>query len=72
MTASDNVDSTNRYPGTFSRTAGRAVRPLIASSAAATNAVAPNSATGMPRMVLKRLRYTCVQLMVSLTSQKLR
>ena len=53
MTASESVDRTKRYPGTLSRTAGRAVNPLIDSSAAPTNAVAPKSATGMPRTVLK-------------------
>ena len=39
--------------------------------AAKANQIAPKIATGTPRNVLKRLAYTCVQLTVALTSQKL-
>ena len=50
---------------------GRAVTPATDSSAAHTNQIAPKIATGTPRNVPKRLWYTCVQLTVALTSQKL-
>jgi hypothetical protein len=56
----------------LSRTDCRAVRPATVISAAATNHTPPKIATGIPWNVLKRLWYTWVQLIVALTSQKLR
>ncbi len=52
MTASASVEPTKRYPGTLSRTAGRARMPATDSNAANANQIAPNSATGTPRTVL--------------------
>ena len=65
------VDPAKRYPGTLSRTSGRATKPAMARSVAKANQIAPNTATGMPPNVPNRLEYTCVQLTVALTSQKL-
>ncbi len=70
-TARASVDAAKRYPGTLSRTGPRATRPVKIRRAAPTNQTAPMSATGMPRTVLNRLKYTCVQLTVVETSQKL-
>src|SRR6185295_12739270 len=70
-TARATVEAANRYPGAFSRAVSLPTRPPSASRLAPANQIAPISATGMPRNVLKRLMYTCVQLTVALTSQKL-
>src|SRR5262245_12219248 len=72
ITASPSVDPAKRYAGTLSRTAGRAVSPATDSSVASVNQMAPKTATEMPCQLPRRLLYTCVQLKVALTSQKLR
>jgi hypothetical protein len=45
--------------------------PAIDISAANPNQIAPKTETDTPWNVPKRLAYTCVQLTVALTSQKL-
>src|SRR5262245_34562083 len=72
ITASPSVDPAKRYAGTLSRMAGRAVSPATDSSVASVNQMVPKTATEMPCQLPKRLLYTCVQLKVALTSQKLR
>ena len=55
MAARATVDAANRYPGTLSRTAGRAVMPATDSSAANANQMPPKIDTEMPWNVPNRL-----------------